>query len=36
MWEKDLAGSVKMKEASAGTLVGTVMTGQPVGMIPKS
>ncbi len=36
MWEKDRGGRVKVKEVSVGELVGIVIIGQPVGMMPKS
>lgn len=36
MWEKDRIGRSKMKEVSEGELVGVVIIGQPVGIMPKS
>lgn len=36
MWEKDRGGRLNVKEVSDGELVGIVIIGQPVGMMPKS
>jgi hypothetical protein len=36
MWEKDRGGRLNVKEVSEGELVGIVIIGQPVGMMPKS
>jgi len=36
IWEKGRGGRLNMKEVSDGELVGIVIIGQPVGMMPKS
>ena len=36
MWEKGRGGRLNMKDVSDGELVGIVIIGQPVGMMPKS
>lgn len=36
MWEKDRGGRLNVNDVSDGELVGIVIIGQPVGMMPKS